>query len=214
MLELAVQHVTPAMAGRSYPRIWDAGCATGQEPYSLSILMAETMGHFAFSNLRIFATDLDSHDQFGSLIAAGVYAKAEVERIPRELLDKYFEPAEPPGYFRVAANIRERIVFQKHDLTSLREIGHNFSLIVCKNVLLHLQPAERAQVIGMFHRALGAGGYLATEQTQKLPADCGPLFERVVSDGQLFRKVELKRNDFEPYAEKQAVMVHRLPGDC
>jgi chemotaxis protein methyltransferase CheR len=82
-------------------------------------------------------------------------------------------------------------VFQRHDLLSLREIGEGYALILCKNVLLHFQPAERVGVLKMFHRALAQGGLFATEQTQEMPADLAPLFARVTPDAPLFRKVEV-----------------------
>jgi len=90
----------------------------------------------------------------------------------------------------VIDKIRRRIAFQQHDLLSFREVGQGYLLVVCKNVLLHFQPAERIEVLRMFHRALGPDGLLATEQTQELPPELSSLFERVIPDGQLFRKVE------------------------
>ena len=89
--------------------------------------------------------------------------------------------------------IRERVGFQCHDLLSFKEIGHDYSLIVCKNVLLHFRPPERVEVLKMFHRALAPSGLFVTEQTQEMPVELGPLFERVIPDGQLFRKVEAGR---------------------
>jgi chemotaxis methyl-accepting protein methylase len=55
VLERVVEHLLPVLSGRSHPRVWDAGVAMGQEPYTLSIMFAERMGHFAFKNLRIDA---------------------------------------------------------------------------------------------------------------------------------------------------------------
>jgi len=63
-------------------------------------------------------------------------------------------------------------------------------LILCKNVLLHFKEDERVEVIKMFHGALERGGFLAMEQTQKLPWKVTELFEPVVTNAQLFRKVE------------------------
>ena len=73
VLELVVKHVTPTLSGRSRPRIWDAGCAMGPEPYSLAIMFAESMGRFGFNNLRVEASDLDDCDQFGAIIREGTY---------------------------------------------------------------------------------------------------------------------------------------------
>jgi chemotaxis protein methyltransferase CheR len=56
-------------------------------------------------------------------------------------------------------------------------------------VLLHFQAPERIEVLRMFHRALAPGGFLATEQTQEMPPELAPLFQRVIHDGPLFRKV-------------------------
>jgi chemotaxis protein methyltransferase CheR len=190
VLERVVEHSLPVMAGRSHPRIWDAGVAMGQEPYTLSIMFAERMGRFAFDNLRIDATDVESTGQFAQMIEAGLYPADELSRLPEGILDKYFEPNGKARYFRVIDKIRRRIAFQRHDLLSFQEIGSGYSLVLCKNVLLHFQAPERIEVLKMFHRALAPGGFFATEQTQEMPPELAPLFQRVIADCQLFRKVE------------------------
>jgi chemotaxis protein methyltransferase CheR len=190
VLERVVEHVLPSLAGRSRPRIWDAGAAMGQEAYTLAIMLAGRMGHFAFDNLRIDATDVESTGQFAQMIEAARYPKEELSRLPEGILDTYFEPDGKPGDFRVIDSIRRRVVFQQHDLLSFQEIGNGYLLVLCKNVLLHFQPLERIEVIRMFHRALAPGGLFATEQTQDMPPELAPLFQRLIPDGQLFRKVE------------------------
>jgi chemotaxis protein methyltransferase CheR len=189
VLDLIVRHVVPSLSGRSRPRIWDAGCAMGQEPYSLAIMMAEGMNAFGFNNLRFDVSDLDDCDTFGRIVREGVYAWEDLERVPTHLFEKYFEPVAPRRH-RVVDRIRSRVTFRKHDLLSLQPIGNDYSFILCKNVLLHFQPEQRVEVIRMFHRALCPGGFFATEQTQKMPVELTGLFEQVVSDGQLFRRVD------------------------
>jgi chemotaxis protein methyltransferase CheR len=193
VLERVAEHLVPTLVGRSHPRIWDAGVAMGQEPYTLSIMLAERMSHFGFDNLRIDASDVESTGQFAQIIEAGVYPRGELTRLPEGILDRYFEPDGNPGQFRVIEKLRRRIAFQRHDLLSLREIGHGYSLVLCKNVLLHFQPPERIEVLKMFHRALAPGGFFASEQTQEMPPELAQLFQRVIPDGQLFRKVEAGR---------------------
>ncbi len=190
VMELIMRHAVPSFAGRSFVRIWDAGCAMGQETYTLAILLAEHMGHFAFQNVRIVATDIGEGGDFGPVVRAGVYRREELERVPPELVARYFEPAAEPGSLRVIEKLRSRVEYRRHDLLSLQPVGEGFALVLCKNVLLHFLPEQRVQVIRMFHRALAPGGYFATEQTQKMPPELAPLFEQVVSDGQLFRKVD------------------------
>jgi chemotaxis protein methyltransferase CheR len=190
VLERVVEHILPALAGRSHPRIWDAGAAMGQEPYTLAIVFAERMGHFAFNNLRIDATDVESTGQFAKIIEAGVYPRDELSRLPEGILEKYFEPDVKPDCFRVIDSIRQRVAFQRHDLLSFQEVGHGYSLVLCKNVLLHFTPPERIEVLRMFHRALAPDGLFATEQTQDMPPELAPLYQRLIADGQLFRKLE------------------------
>lgn len=187
-LNHSVKYLIPSIAGRSSIRIWDAGCASGQEPYTLALLLAESMGHFSFRNLQIQATDLDGSNLFGDIIAQGIYPREEVERIPPDILQKYFKQSNGGNHFQIDEQVRKRLHFQKHDLLSLKPIGGDFSLILCKNVLLHLQVAERVKVIKMFYGALAPGGLFATEQTQKMPDEVAHLFEELTPDAQLFRK--------------------------
>ena len=91
-------------------------------------------------------------------------------------------------HFRVIERIRRRVAYQRHDLLSFKEIGHGYSLVMCKNVLLHFQAAERVQVLKMFHRALAPGGFLATERTQEMPPELEPLFRRVAPTRNCFAK--------------------------
>jgi chemotaxis protein methyltransferase CheR len=191
VLERAVEHTLPGIAGRNHPRVWDAGAAMGQEPYTVSILFAERMGHFAFDNLRIDATDVESTGQFAQIIEAAEYPQDELSRLPEGILEKYFEANGKPGHFRVIDKVRRRVVFRQHDLLSFTEIGHDYSLILCKNVLLHFQQPERIEVMKMFHRALAPDGLFVTEHTQEMPPEMARLFQRVIPDGQLFRKMEV-----------------------
>jgi chemotaxis protein methyltransferase CheR len=190
VLERVAEHVVPSLSGRSHPRIWDAGVAMGQEPYTLAIMVAERISPITFNNLRIDATVVDSTGQFAQVIQAGTYPKDELARLPEGILDKYFEPNDRPGHLRVIDSIRRRVVYQRHDLLSFQEIGYGYSLVLCKNVLLHFQPLERIEVLRMFHRALAPGGLFATEQTQEMPRELASRFQRVIPDGPLFRKVE------------------------
>lgn len=190
ILDLSIKHVVPFVAGSSRVRVWDAGCAMGQEAYSLAILFAENMGPFAFKNLQIHATDKEESNNFGEIIRSGIYPEEEVKRIPAGLLQKYFSPVSQNSHFQVIDPIRSKIYYQRHDLLSLKPIDSGFSLILCKNVLLHFQAEERIEVIRMFHHSLTPGGYFATEQTQKMPSEIERLFVKVAPDGEIFKKVE------------------------
>ncbi|NVM22302.1 MAG: chemotaxis protein CheR [Desulfobacterales bacterium] len=183
-------HVIPELRKNRHINVWDAGCAMGPEPYSLAIIFKENLGYYEFKRFKICATDLDEESQeFGKIIAAGIYPEESVKRIPRDIFKKHFSPNNKPGHFKIADEIIQCVSFQKHDLRSLRPVGDKFGLIVCKNVLLHLQESERIDVIRMFHKCLAAAGFFVTEQTQKMPEKTAHLFRRVIPNVQLFQKV-------------------------
>ncbi|MDD5284372.1 MAG: chemotaxis protein CheR [Desulfuromonadaceae bacterium] len=188
-LEHAANHMIPHASGRSRIKIWDAGSAMGQETYSVAMVLAERMNAFAFRNLTIDATDYDQANKFGDHLTNAVYHKDELQRTPVELVEKYFEPAEKPGHLQVKPHLRDRIRFRYHDLLSLQPVGQEYSLILCKNVLLHFQPEQRIEVLKMFHQALTPGGFFACENTQKMPQELSGKFEQVVPDSHVFRKV-------------------------
>jgi len=188
-LEIATEYFIPAVMGRKYIRIWDAGCAMGPEPYSLAIMLAEKMGNFAFRNVHIDATDIDESNLLGEIISNGVYPEDQLKRIPSEIFNKYFETYAVPGHFKIVDKIRKRVNFQRHNLLSLKPVGDNYNMILCKNVLLHFKEEERIAIIKMFYKALTKSGYLVVEQTQKLPEQVTGLFEQVSGNVQVLRKV-------------------------
>jgi chemotaxis protein methyltransferase CheR len=188
-LEYAVRFLKESAAGRSRVRIWDAGSAMGPEPYTLAILLAESLNTFAFRNVQLFATDYDA--PLLEILKEGVYPWEELQRVPTDYFHKYFLPTTEKDHYRLIDLIRNCVKSQFHDLLSFTPIRNDFSLIVCKNVLLHFQPAQRVEVIRMFHRALDSGGIFVTEHTQKMPGELGGLFEQLVPDRQVFRKKEV-----------------------
>ena len=189
-LELIVKYVIPEVKGHRYIRVWDAGCAHGPEPYSIAIMFRENMSHFMFRNVKIYASDIDNSSRFDKIIADGVYPEVEIKRIPSEIREKYFSRNGQPGYYKIADEIKSRLTFTQHDLLSLKPVATDLDLIVCKNVLLHLRPEERVNVIKMYHDVLVPGGFFVTEQTQKMPTELQGLFQQIVGNAQLFRKVE------------------------
>ncbi len=187
-LELLIEQALPTLRGQAFIRIWDAGCAHGPEPFTLAMLLREKMSDYVFRNVRIHASDIDT--QFGPQIASGIFTEQEVKRIPYTIRYKYFQVADQPGYVRVVEEIRKKVSFVHHDLLSLVPIREDFSLIVCKNVLLHFNETERRQVLRMFHAALRSGGLLATEHTQKVPEPLRHLFQQVVLNAEVYQKIE------------------------
>ncbi len=191
-LELLIEQALPTLRGQAFIRIWDAGCAHGPEAYTLAMMLRERMSDFVFRNVRIHATDVEP--QFGPHIAAGIYAEQEVKRIPYPFRYRYFQMADKPGYVQVIPEIRKKVTFVEHDLLCLTPPREDFSLIVCKNVLLHFDEPQRRKVFRMFHRSLRAGGLLATEHTQKLPEELNSLFKPIAGYVQVFRRLDAPKS--------------------
>lgn len=183
------KHVVPFFAGRAKINIWDAGCAMGPEPYSLAIVLAENMGNFAFKNVSIYASDIDNSNLFEKIISDGVYSLTELERIPKDIFNKYFHKTNKDKYYRLDDKIRSRVIYKKHDLLTYEPFMDGFSLILCKNVLLHFNQEQRVEVLRMFHKTLVEGGFFATEQTQKMPEVLRDNFHQLSEDSQVFKKI-------------------------
>lgn len=183
-------HALPFLRTKQYLDIWDAGCASGQEPFSLSMMINESMGYMLFRNVRILATDIDESNQFEKIIREGTYPRELIQRIPEETLQRFFKPSEIDNHFVLNEEIIRSVSFMKHNLLTYEPPGREFGLILCKNVLLHFSEEQRIRVIEMFHDALTDGGYFVMEQTQKLPKEVSHLFEAVVSNAQLFKKIK------------------------
>lgn len=187
MLNMIIAHALPELKKYRYIRIWDAGCAAGQEAYSLAIMLRQNMGPFMFRNVKICASDHDAESgKFGDVVRDGIYSYDDVARIDSAIIDKFFDVIEDKKTYQVKPEIRAAVEFQKHDLLSFNSIACGFNLVLCKNVLLHFHNEERENVIKMFHESMADNSYFAVEQTQELPGGVRHLFDPVVHDRSLF----------------------------
>ena len=188
-LEMIRDHAVPVLRTKRYINVWDAGCAMGPEPYSLAIILRENMGSMIFRNVKIYATDIDGSNLFGKIIESGEYPGEQLDRIPEEIFNRYFTRVGNGNNYRISEDLIRCLHFTKHDLLSLKPVKKDFSLILCKNVLLHFSYGERIEVIKMFHDNLLDDGFFVTEQTQKMPGELEGLFEQVVPNAQVYRKI-------------------------
>lgn len=187
-LELLVERLLLRVSGRAQINIWDAGCASGQEPYTLAILLAEKMGEYSYKNVNIYATDIDISNSFREKIENGIYKEDDVKRIPENILKAYFNKLDS-GEYQVVPHVRSRMKFIKHDLLTLNPVKNDFSMILCKNVLLHFSPEQRIEVLKMFHKSLLRDGLIAMEHTQFIPDEIKTSFEKEVPNAQIFKKI-------------------------
>ena len=188
-LEKVLDYLLPSMVNVSFIRIWSAGSAMGQEPYSIAMLLRERLGESQFRKVKIFATDIDDSDHYRKAIAAGRYLTSDLRRIPPGMYERYFSPdPEFPGYSVISPEIKASVRFHRHDLLTYEPVASGFILVVCKNVLLHFTEEQRIRVLTMFHQSLADDGVLLHEHTQPMPAELGGMFEQVFSDARAYRK--------------------------
>jgi len=154
-------------------RLWSAGCATGEEAYSLAILVAEALGEDPGRlTVRLFATDLDA-DAI-AFARRGVYAASALATLPDNLRARYFTPVDDSdGAYEVTKRIRNLVVFGEHDLGQ-RPPFPRIDLVVCRNVLIYFMPEMQTRALQLFAFALRPGGYLAlgTSETSQATDGC------------------------------------------
>jgi chemotaxis protein methyltransferase CheR len=182
--------VIPAISHSRSIRVWDAGCASGEEPFTLAILFAAKLGAFHFRNLDILATDYEesNYAQFGDRIRAGEYSRQDIFWVPSAHREQYFEATDNPEVFRLTEPIRERVRYIQHDLLTLVPPETGQALIVCKNVLMHFSPEDQVKVLDMSHQALLPGGFLALDGNQPMPSVFSTRFLQVERGTPLFQK--------------------------
>jgi two-component system CheB/CheR fusion protein len=137
-------------------RVWVAGCATGEEAYSIAILLAEYAPLVPDQpSIQVFATDLD--ERAIAIAREGVYSEADIADVSEERLQRFFHRG-TDGY-RIKRELREMVLFAHHNLLKDPPFSH-LDLISCRNVLIYLNRAIQERVVETFHFALRPGGYL------------------------------------------------------
>ncbi|MBB6674139.1 CheR family methyltransferase [Cohnella nanjingensis] len=163
-----MEQFLPSMIQAS-PRlaVWSAACSTGEEPYTLAMIL-DSMG--ALSNASILATDLDE----GVLAKAklGLYPERSLRDVPKPFADKYFRAEN--GAYEVDERLRRAIRFQKQNLL-LDTFGERYDLIVCRNVMIYFTEEAKQHLYHKFSRALKPGGLLFVGSTEQIfsPAQYG-----------------------------------------
>jgi chemotaxis protein methyltransferase CheR len=142
-------------AGSRSLRVWSAGCSTGQEPYSITMDILETIPTVQTWTLRIFASDLS----FTALERAqcGVYREDQVRGVTHRYLSKYFRRED--GKYHISDEVKRRVVFDYHNLKHDNGL-RGLDVIFCRNVMIYFTLEEQRRLVERFARCLQPGGYL------------------------------------------------------
>ena len=163
-------------------RIWSAGCASGEEAYTLAVLFAEALGEERFRrSVKIYATDADSD----ALVDArhGRYREKDlITAFGEERTNRFFERDGDMGVFR--GDLRRALIFGRHDLVQDPPISR-IDLVTCRNTLMYFTAEVQAKILASFHFALNPGGYLFLGKAEAL-----------VTRKQMFDVVDLRQHIF------------------
>lgn len=178
--------VLPALItkGETNIRIWSAGCATGEEPYSIAILLMECLDwESGPREVSILATDIDTKAL--QRAREGFFTTKEVEGIRPAWLGRYFIPE--GGGFCVKPALKQLVIFEEHNLVSDPPYS-GLDLIVCRNVLIYLNPMPQAQMIKGFYSALKQGGFLLLGKSEVPVGETRTLFNCIDKKAKLYQK--------------------------
>jgi two-component system CheB/CheR fusion protein len=162
-------------------RVWSAGCASGEEAYSMTMLWGEALGKQGLmERVKVYATDVD--DDALAAARAGRYPEKDMEAVRRPLLDKYFVADD--GVYEFDRDIRRTIIFGRHDLLQDPPISR-VDLLLCRNTLMYFNNESQRRVLTRLHFALNDSGFLFLGRAEML-----------LTHPNLFTPVDLKRRFF------------------
>ncbi len=164
-------------------RVWISACATGEEAYSMAMIVDEQVQALQKTiQVKIFATDLDTNAL--EVAAEGVYPESIANDVSPERLERYFDY--DGGRYRVKRSLREMLIIAPHDLTKNAGFSR-MNLVSCRNVLIYMQPQLQHQVLRLLHFALAPKGTLVLGSSETL----GHMAEEFTSENtkwKIFRK--------------------------
>lgn len=168
-------------------RCWSAGCSTGEEAYSLAILLRESMDELKQSYpVQIFATDIDP--QAIATARAGIYPKSIVLELSPERLARFFTLEADGNCYRVHKSIRDMLIFSEQDLIKDAPFS-KLDLILCRNVMIYMGRELHKRLLPLFHYALKPGGLLLLGNSESV-GDFGDLFAPIDRKAKLYQRQE------------------------
>jgi two-component system CheB/CheR fusion protein len=174
-------------------RVWSAGCATGQETYTLVMVLAETLGIERFKrNVKVYATDADADAL--TVARHARYTTRDLEAVPEQLRTIYFEPQGTGWVFR--GDLRRCVIFGEHDIVQDAPISR-IDLLACRNTLIYFNAETQARILARFHFALARQGYIFLGKSEML-----------LTHSRLFQPVDMRARIFQKLA--RASMRDRL----
>lgn len=167
-LKCFAEELLPELVKQKTDRLifWSAGCATGEEAYTLSIILHEMLPSEILERCRILATDIDN--KVLSFARRGIYGERSFKHIPQPYLKRYFE--QMGTEYRVGSQLRRLVEFQQVNLVDPASLARlpQVDAIFCRNVLIYFDDASRRQVALDFYQLLKTGGYIMLGHSESM----------------------------------------------
>jgi two-component system CheB/CheR fusion protein len=189
LAEAVIPQLTSELGSERPLRVWVAGCATGEEAFTIAMLLCEALGDDAVRRrVKIYATDVDQ-DAVAEA-RHGRYARRTVtEGVPAALIDQYFEP--DGGYLVFRKDLRRTVIFGRHDLVQDPPISR-IDLLSCRNTLMYFNPPAQARILANLHYALRPRGFLVLGRSEALATRTNQ-FSTVDLRYRIFRRASTRR---------------------
>jgi two-component system CheB/CheR fusion protein len=166
-------------------RVWSAGCASGEEAYSIAMILADYFGpRLPEYDVKIYATDID--DEELNTARRGEYNAEAVRRVRAEWREKYFYGKGP---YRVNRDVRKLVIFGKSNLAQNAPISH-VDLLICRNVLIYFDATLQKHILSRMHYALEPGGILFLGRSESQLSNSNQ-FQRLDSRWRIFRRLTI-----------------------
>ncbi|MGQ9425196.1 chemotaxis protein CheB [Gilvimarinus sp. F26214L] len=180
---MVLEPLVRSQSGSEPIRIWMPGCSTGEEAYSLAILLSEEFARQKINfNAQIFATDID--EDAVSRARAGRYSANVANEIPEEYLHRYFD--EDDGGYAVKKSLRESVTFAVQNLIADPPFS-KLDLVCCRNLLIYLENSMQDKLLQLFHFSLNSDGYLFLGSSESTARHAG-LYTPLSKQNRIFRK--------------------------
>ena len=158
--EVLEKTILPLLKPAKTLKVWSAACSTGEEPYTLSMILSRQKG---LTDYQIIATDID--DKVLQKAKEGVYQERSLQEVPKEMKELYF--TQDGNRFKVKDEIRKNIRFQKHNLLA-DPYEKDFDIIVCRNVLIYFTEEAKEKIYHKFSGSLKNNGVLFVGSTEQI----------------------------------------------
>ncbi|MDD4299839.1 MAG: protein-glutamate O-methyltransferase CheR [Methanomicrobium sp.] len=155
-------------------RIWSAGCSTGEEPYTLALIIHDLIRLKPDANVTIFASDIDR--EVLKKAKDGIYDKKSLENLSESQIRRHFTE-NSDGKFEVKPHLKDMIRFSFHDLMSGRPVTNYLDMVLCRNVTIYFTEEQKNDLAKMFHPALVSKGFYVMGKTEFMGREVEELYE-------------------------------------